>query len=68
MGGSKETLPLSEMRERPILWLRMHILLQLGLEDLEGPHGHVGGDGRPQGEGDDEHGDEVLSLGLYHPA
>ena len=30
-----------------------------GLGALEGPHGHVGGDGRPQGEGVDEHGGEV---------
>ena len=30
-----------------------------GLWALEGPHGHVGGDGRPQGEVVDEHGGEV---------
>ena len=29
------------------------------MEALERPHGHVGGDGRPQGEGVDEHGGEV---------
>ena len=27
-----------------------------GLEALEWSHGHVGGDGRPQGEGGDAHG------------
>ena len=30
-----------------------------GLKALEWAHGHVGGDGRPQGEGGDGHGDEV---------
>ena len=30
-----------------------------GLEALEWSHGHVGGDGRPQGEGGDGHGDGV---------
>ena len=29
------------------------------MEALEWSHGHVGGDGRPQGEGGDGHGDEV---------
>ena len=30
-----------------------------GLGALEGPHGYVGGDGRPQGEGGDGHVDGV---------
>ena len=30
-----------------------------GLGALEGPHGHVGGDGRPKGEGGDEHVDGI---------